>query len=75
MTDWLTLLQIDPEDLLVGGALGVSDLGVSDLGIGGNTIGDAAPESVQVCEWATYERHLIWLIGEYPVYSETQVDT
>ena len=64
---WIELLKIDPAHLIVHG----------DLGIGDREIGDAEQHRLRICEWLTFQRHraIIWLLGNYPVYSATPVDT
>lgn len=64
---WLDMLAIDPAQLIVDG----------DLSIDGMPIGDIKPDRLQSCGWVANERHRasIWLLGGYPVYSNTPVDT
>lgn len=66
-SEWLSTLHIDAEHL-------VQD---NDLAIAGNPIAGVDMKNVQACEHIIRERHraAIWLVGEYPLYSELPVDT
>jgi hypothetical protein len=48
-----------------------------DLAIDGKALAQVEKNRVQECEWITCERHraIIWLVGEYPIFTETPVDT
>jgi hypothetical protein len=65
--EWLDLLHLDADRLIMDG----------DLAVAGKPIFRADKQSVQACEHIIRERHraAIWLIGEYPLYSELPVDT
>jgi hypothetical protein len=64
---WITTLGLDPAQLIVQG----------DLAIDGKSITEVEESRLQECECVTCERHraIIWLCGEYPIYSQTPVDT
>lgn len=64
---WMKILGIDVDHLIVDG----------DLAVDGKAIGDVHEDRLRSFEWVIGERHRasIWLLGEYPVYSETPVDT
>jgi hypothetical protein len=64
---WIDVLRLDAAHLIVD----------SDLAIDDKPLGDAEDNRVQECVNITFERHraAIWLLGEYPVYSQTPVDT
>jgi hypothetical protein len=64
---WLTTLHLDASHLIVD----------NDLAIAGKPITEVDMQSVQACEHIVRERHRasIWLVGEYPLYSELPVDT
>ena len=65
--EWLGVLGMEADALLAG----------SDLKVGGQAVHEAGTERMHECECITRERHraAIWLVGEYPVYGETPVDT
>lgn len=48
-----------------------------DLSIGGREISDSGDDDVQQCASATLRRHraIVWMLGGYPVYSQTPVAT
>lgn len=60
-------LRLDPTSFMSDG----------DLSIDGRPIVAAKAERVSEVEWIAQQRHRasIWLIGEYPVYTETPADT
>ncbi len=64
--EWLVLLGIEQSTFLVNG----------DLGFGGKSMQDADADLVSSGGWITQRRHeaSIWLIGEYPLYTETPAD-
>jgi hypothetical protein len=64
---WIATLRLDAAHLIVH----------DDLAIDGKAITEVEESRLQECEWATCERHraIIWLFGEYPVFSQTPVDT
>lgn len=64
---WLEVLGIDLDSLVVS----------NDLAISGKPITSTEMDHLETCEWIIRERHkaIIWVIGEYPVYAETPVDT
>jgi hypothetical protein len=65
--EWLELLGVKGPDLMIGG----------DLSVGHKAILDADERRVREGENIICERHQasIWLVGEYPVYTETPADT
>jgi hypothetical protein len=65
--EWLDLLKLSRAQLIAGG----------DLAIDGKPISGAEGNRVRTTEWAVCEQHrgIIWLIGEYTIYSKTPVDT
>jgi len=65
--EWLVTLHLDASHLVVD----------KDLAIAGKPIFEVDKKSVQTCEHIIRERHkaAIWLVGEYPLYSELPVDT
>ena len=64
---WIDTLRLDANQLIVN----------NDLAIDGKPISEVTEDRLQECEWITNERHraIIWLVGEYPIYSQTPVDT
>jgi hypothetical protein len=63
----LELLGIAQNRLIVDG----------DLAVGGEPVCDVSDEGIRECESAVREQHRagIWLVGDYPIYSELPVDT
>jgi hypothetical protein len=65
-SEWLPLLGIDQATLLSRG----------DLAVGDGPIDDAEEDLVRAGEWIARRRHQasIWLVGEYPIYTQTPAD-
>jgi hypothetical protein len=64
---WIDTLRLDAAHLIVH----------NDLAIDDKAIYEVEDTRLQECEWVTCERHraIIWLLGGYPIYSQTPVDT
>jgi hypothetical protein len=64
---WMATLGLDAAHLIVH----------DDLAIDDKVISEVENNRLQECEWVTCERHraIIWLLGGYPIYSQTPVDT
>ncbi len=65
--EWLELLGVDRSTLVVDG----------DLAICGKAVDEAEEDAVRDAGWITMQRHRAsnWLVGEYPLYTETPADT
>ncbi len=64
---WLATLRLDPAHLIINHELAIDQTPLSNVD----------DDRLAECTWITCERHraIIWLMGQYPAYSRTPVDT